>query len=55
MTQQQEKLSAFMDGETDSAEIMEAILNDEELKTEICARWPYGRWLKKNVFDLSKR
>lgn len=35
MTQQQEKLSAFMDGETDSAEIMEAILNDEELK----AKW----------------
>ena len=35
MTQQQEKLSAFMDGETDTAEIMEAILNDEELK----AKW----------------
>ncbi len=35
MTQQQEKLSAFMDGETNSAEIMDAILNDEELK----AKW----------------
>ena len=35
MTQQQEKLSAFMDGETNSAEIMDAILNDEVLK----AKW----------------
>ena len=34
MTQQQEKLSAFMDGETNSADIMDAIFNDEELKTK---------------------
>lgn len=35
MTQQQEKLSAFMDGETNGAEIMDAILSDEALK----AKW----------------
>ncbi|MBU3021876.1 sigma-E factor negative regulatory protein [Aestuariibacter sp. A3R04] len=34
MTQQQEKLSAFMDGETHSADIMDDILRDEALKTK---------------------
>lgn len=34
MTQQQEKLSAFMDGETNSSDIMDAILNDQELQTK---------------------
>ncbi|MBU2979085.1 RseA family anti-sigma factor [Alteromonas sp. C1M14] len=34
MTQQQEKLSAFMDGETESSEIMDAILQDEALQVK---------------------
>ncbi|HTM19785.1 MAG TPA: glutamate synthase central domain-containing protein, partial [Kofleriaceae bacterium] len=28
------------------------ILDDEAIKNEIVRRWPYGKWLKKNVFDL---
>ncbi|WP_137166408.1 sigma-E factor negative regulatory protein [Salinimonas lutimaris] len=35
MTQQQEKLSAFMDGEIDSSEILQAIKQDEALQ----AKW----------------
>lgn len=34
MTQQQEKMSAFMDGETESSEIMDAILQDEALQVK---------------------
>ncbi len=26
------------------------IIDDEEIKTEITKRWPYGKWLKKNVY-----
>ncbi len=28
------------------------ILDDEKVKREIARRWPYGRWLKKNVYDV---
>jgi glutamate synthase (NADPH/NADH) large chain len=28
------------------------IISDDEIKREIAARWPYGRWLAKNVYDL---
>jgi len=28
------------------------IYDDEKLKAEIVNRWPYGRWLKKNVFEF---
>jgi len=30
------------------------IIDDSEAKAEIAQRWPYRRWLKKNVFSLSK-
>jgi len=30
------------------------ILDDDKLKAEITGRWPYGRWLKKNVFDFEQ-
>jgi glutamate synthase (NADPH) large chain len=30
------------------------ILDDDEVKYEITRRWPYGRWLKKNVFHLDE-
>ncbi len=29
------------------------ILDDESLKNEIVRRWPYGKWLRRNVFELS--
>jgi len=30
------------------------ILEDEEVKGEITRRWPYGRWLAQNIFELDK-
>jgi len=30
------------------------IIDDDEIKGEICARWPYGRWLARNVFSIDQ-
>lgn len=46
MTQQQEQMSAFMDGETDSSEVLDAIKNDAELQ---------GRWQRYHVIRSGLR
>src|SRR3989337_1258074 len=30
------------------------IIDDEEIKHEICSRRPYGQWLEENLIDLSE-
>ena len=29
------------------------IIGDEEIKRDLASRWPYRRWLKKNVADIA--
>ena len=30
------------------------VVSDDEIKAEISRRWPYGRWLARNVYDVEK-
>ncbi|RMH43642.1 MAG: glutamate synthase large subunit [Deltaproteobacteria bacterium] len=30
------------------------IIDDDEVKREITQRWPYGKWLAKNVYDIDR-
>ncbi|MBK6846936.1 MAG: glutamate synthase large subunit [Proteobacteria bacterium] len=30
------------------------ILDDDEVKRDLATRWPFGRWLRRNVFDIDQ-